>query len=217
MRGASRANLMRARPLFVERVGLVAALVLMGWACGCAQESMVAVPDSEGGMKSAAAVRAERRLYDGAPPVVPHENFGMTCTECHNIDGVEVPGVGFAPPQPHADTAGMSSISRCVQCHVFKQSDAVFAASDFVGLQQDLRRGARLNPIAPPTIPHKTFMRENCLACHSGSAAREEIRTTHPERVRCRQCHVPAGSRAEFETLLGEGLAPVTPPEPNER
>jgi hypothetical protein len=52
-------------------------------------------------------------------------------------------------------------------------------------------------------------MRENCAACHTGPAAREEIRTTHPERIRCRQCHVPVGSRTEFETLLGEGLAPV--------
>ena len=217
MCGSSRLDLMRARPRFLGRVGLLAALVLTGGAGGCAQDAMVAVPDSDGGMKSAATVRAERRLYDGAPPVVPHENFGMTCTECHNIDGVEVPGVGFAPPQPHADTAGMSSVSRCVQCHVFKQSDAVFAASDFVGLRQDLRHGARLYPIAPPTIPHKTFMRENCLACHSGSAAREEIRTTHPERTRCRQCHVPAGSRAQFESLLGEGLVSAAPTEPSER
>jgi nitrate reductase cytochrome c-type subunit len=217
MRGASRVDLMRAQPRFFERAGLLATLVLTGWVGGCAQDAMVAVPDSDGGMKSAATVRAERRLYDGAPPVVPHENFGMSCTECHNVKGVEVPGVGFAPPQPHAETAGMSSVSRCVQCHVFKQSDAVFVASDFVGLRQDLRHGARLNPIAPPTIPHKTFMRENCLACHSGSAAREEIRTTHPERVRCRQCHVPAGSRAHFESLLGEGYVSTAPTEPSER
>lgn len=214
MCGQSRIDLVQP----VGRFGLLVFMALLTTGVlGCAQESMVAVPDSDGGMKSAAAVRAERRLYDGAPPVIPHENFGMTCTECHNVQGVEVSGVGFAPPQPHADTAGMGAISRCVQCHVFKQSDAVFAASDFVGLRQDLRRGARLNPIAPPTIPHKIFMRENCLACHSGSAAREEIRTTHPERVRCRQCHVPAGSRAEFESLLGEGLVATSPTELSER
>jgi len=223
MRGQSRVNLARASRRVVaaraqwRAMTVVTAVVLLGWACGCAQDAMVAVPDSDGGMKSAAAVRAERRLYDGAPPVIPHENFGMTCTECHNVNGVEVPGVGFAPPQPHADTAGMSAISRCNQCHVFKQSDAVFTASEFVGLRQDLRRGARLNPIAPPTIPHKTFMRENCVACHSGAAAREEIRTTHPERVRCRQCHVPIGTRAEFETLLGEGLGLPVPTESSER
>ena len=204
-------------PQRLEKLGWVAVVLMAAWVSGCVQDSMVAVPDSDGGKKSAATVRAERRLYDGAPPVIPHGNFGMTCTECHNVQGVEVPEVGFAPAQPHADTAGMSAISRCVQCHVFKQSDAVFTVSEFVGLRQDLRHGARLNPIAPPTIPHKTFMRENCLACHSGSAAREEIRTSHPERVRCRQCHVPVGGRAEFQTLLGEGLVSAAPAEPIER
>ena len=40
--------------------------------------------------RTAAAVRAERRAYDGAPPVVPHEDFGMTCVSCHNEQGVEL-------------------------------------------------------------------------------------------------------------------------------
>ena len=44
-------------------------------------------------------------------------------------------------------------------------------------VRQDLRQGKRLNALAPPPIPHKPFMRENCVACHSGPAAREEIRT----------------------------------------
>jgi hypothetical protein len=197
--------------------GLLASLLLAVCVIGCAQDEMVAVPDGDGAMKSAATVRAGRRLYDGAPPVIPHDDFGMTCTECHNMTGMEVEGVGYAPPQPHADTPGMRSQTRCTQCHVFQQADTLFAASEFVGLRQDLRRGARLNPIAPPTIPHKVFMRENCAACHTGAAAREEIRTTHPERIRCRQCHVPAGTRAEFDTLLGEGLAPGTPAEAGER
>jgi cytochrome c-type protein NapB len=41
-------------------------------------------------------------------------------------------------------------------------------------------------------------MRENCAACHTGPAAREEIRTSHPERTRCRQCHVPVTTREIF-------------------
>ena len=155
--------------------------------------------------KSTAVVRAERRAYDGAPPVVPHEDFGMTCVSCHNRQGIEVPDVGFAPPTPHALTGGMNDLSRCRQCHVFRQTDAVFVANDFVGLRQDLRRGTRLHALAPPTIPHKTFMRENCDACHAGVAAREEIRTPHPERTRCRQCHVPTLSRSEFSTAFGPG------------
>ena len=66
---------------------------------------------------------------------------------------------------------------------------------------QDLRHGLRLHDRAPPTIPHKTFMRENCVACHAGPAAREEIRTSHPERRRCRQCHVPVATQETFSPV----------------
>ena len=163
---------------------------------------------SEGPEKSPAIVRASRRLYDGAPPVVPHENFGMTCVSCHNEQGMEVPDVGFAPPTPHEATDGMSAVSRCRQCHVFQQMVPAFVVNNFVGLEQDLRHGPRLNPLAPPTIPHKTFMRENCTACHSGTAAREEIRTPHPERQRCRQCHVPIVNRTVFASPSGPGFSP---------
>ncbi len=41
-------------------------------------------PDAE---KSTATVRAARRPYDGAPPVIPHEDFAIDCTSCHR-DGV---------------------------------------------------------------------------------------------------------------------------------
>ena len=51
-------------------------------------------------------------------------------------------------------------------------------------------RQVRNYPEQPPVIPHKVFMRENCQACHAGPAARKEIRTEHPERAQCRQCHV---------------------------
>ncbi len=178
-------------------------------ACAGPPADRVAVPGAEGALKTAALERAERRAYDGAPPIVPHENFRMTCIECHNLEGMEVEGVGFAPPSPHAlpalpasgatSTAGMSAMSRCRQCHVFSLTDDVFQGNAFAGLRQDLRHGAQLNPFAPPTLPHKAFMRENCTACHSGPAAREEIRTDHPERSRCRQCHVPVETRATFQ------------------
>jgi cytochrome c-type protein NapB len=89
---------------------------------------------------------------------------------------------------------------------VFRTTADLFVASEFVGLKQNLRVGGRLNPISPPTIPHQIFMRENCLACHSGPAAREEIRTAHPDRVRCRQCHLAVTIRSEFKSELGAGL-----------
>ena len=150
----------------------------------------VPVPGHGDAVKTAAASRAERRAYDGAPPVIPHENFGTTCTQCHGMEGVAVEGTGFSPPSPHEATSGMSATSRCRQCHVFRETETFFVDNSFVGLRQDLRRGRRLYDGAPPVIPHKILMRENCHACHAGPAAREEIRTSHPERARCRQCHV---------------------------
>ena len=183
---------MHARTI-VLMVSFVASLV----AVGCSGE-MVEVPGKEGQLKNAAAVRAERRAYDGAPPVIPHEDFLIQCTECHNDEGISVPDVGYAPPSPHGKTRGLSGRSRCRQCHVLGLTDDLFVDNAFAGLRQDLRTGGRLHAIAPPTIPHKIFMRENCAACHTGPAAREEVRTSHPERGRCRQCHVAVTTRATF-------------------
>lgn len=142
--------------------------------------------------------RAERRAFDGAPPVRPHGELGMACTECHNQQGRAVEGLGFAPPSPHALTEGLSAVSNCRQCHVLQKTDEVFVASSFVGLPQDLRPGRVASPGAPPVMPHPRFMRENCLACHAGPAARPEIRTPHPERERCVMCHVEQRSRGSF-------------------
>jgi cytochrome c-type protein NapB len=174
--------------------GLVVAAGLVAMAAGLA----IRAQEGRDVDKSPASIRAERRAYDGAPPVIPHEDFGDDCTACHDRQGVELDGVGFAPPSPHEETGGMSAISRCRQCHVFSTTTETFVANDFAGHRQDLRRGRRFSDFSPPVIPHKTFMRENCSACHTGVAAREEIRTPHPERVRCRQCHVPAVTKATF-------------------
>jgi cytochrome c-type protein NapB len=122
--------------------------------------------------------------------VIPHDRLGAACTSCHNPRGVEVAGLGFAPPSPHEWTDGLSATSRCEQCHVFQITAEVFAINEFSGLRQDLRRGGRLHPGAPPVMPHPAFMRENCRACHTGPAARAEIVCDHPERLRCPQCHV---------------------------
>ncbi len=149
------------------------------------------VPGQPGRFKSTAQARAARRAYDGAPPTVPHQDFGASCIVCHTGTGIEVQGVGFAPPLPHAGTPGMSALSNCRQCHVFRSTEQVFAASLFEGFPQDLRKGDRMYPGAPPRLPHGLFMREDCAACHSGAASREEVRCRHPERARCLQCHVP--------------------------
>ena len=183
--------------------------VLSAAACGGGQ---VPVPGMEGAAKSPADVRAERRAYDGAPPTIPHASFGMRCEACHDAAGQAVADVGFAPASPHAGTERAGGTTRCRQCHVFATTDDVFMASRFEGTEQDQHlTGGRATPGAPPTIPHRILMRENCLACHDGPGAREEIRTSHPERWRCRQCHVPVTAGEDFE-----GAFEVVTPEANE-
>jgi cytochrome c-type protein NapB len=137
------------------------------------------------------AVRAERRLYDGAPPVIPHPPLNIACTECHTATGKEAPPIGVAPANPHGRTPGMIGTRNCQQCHVFRQSEDLFAESDFVGLTQHYEPADRLYPGAPPVMPHRVFMHENCAACHGGPAARVEIVCRHIDRTNCRQCHVP--------------------------
>jgi len=190
------------------RAGLTSRLVVAVAAVivACAPDA-VPVPEVEGAAKSTALVRAGRRAYDGAPPTIPHDAFGMSCDACHDRDGTPVTGVGYAPASPHDGTPMAGATTRCRQCHVFAASDELFVESEFVGLPQDLRPGSRATPGAPPTIPHRTLMRENCLACHDGPGAREAIRTSHPERWRCRQCHVAVKDRESFVSAFGEGLS----------
>jgi len=191
-----------------RRTSLIAFLTLGYGLIGinCSGDQWVEVPEADGAVKSAADVRAGRRAYDGAPPVIPHASFGTNCSACHNAQGMPVEGTGYAPASPHEGTDKAGATTRCQQCHVFVTDDDLFVSSDFVGLQQDLRRGGRLNPIAPPTIPHRTLMRENCLACHAGPGARQEIVTSHPERTRCRQCHVAVTTTGVFNSSLGSGI-----------
>jgi cytochrome c-type protein NapB len=169
-------------------------------AAGCGDRGVVPVPDREGAFKSVAAVRADRRAYDGAPPIIPHRPFGAACGACHHRRGQSVPDVGFAPASPHAGTRYDGGTTRCRQCHVFRTTDELYVASVFAGLRQDLSAGDRASGGAPPRIPHRILMRENCGSCHDGPAAREEIRTSHPERTRCRQCHVPVAGTGTFSS-----------------
>jgi hypothetical protein len=142
--------------------------------------------------RSPSATRAARRASHGAPPVIPHRPLGGTCTTCHAATAKDVPGIGVAPPNPHLRTPGMSDKSRCQQCHVFVETEELVVANEFQGLALALHRGERMYPHAPPVLPHRTFMREDCAACHAGPACRPEIRCSHPERTHCTQCHARA-------------------------
>lgn len=136
------------------------------------------------------AERAARRAFTGAPPVIPHPPLSGSCRSCHTPAGRPVPNLGMAPANPHALTPGLGEQARCRQCHVFRQSEGVFVQSEFVGWRNDGARGERAHAFAPPTIPHPTFLREDCRACHAGPAARPEILCRHADRLRCLQCHV---------------------------
>ncbi len=154
-------------------------------AAGCAGgEAVGAVPRSTG-------ARALGRAYDGAPPTIPHDAATGACTTCHDADGAAIAGLGVAPASPHGDGPAAGALRRCRQCHVPATATPLLVASRFTGLPQGPWQGSRATPGAPPRIPHPLQMRGECLACHAGPGARGELRTTHPERVRCRQCHVP--------------------------
>ncbi|MCA9203107.1 MAG: hypothetical protein KDA59_08680 [Planctomycetales bacterium] len=168
---------------------IVFALTTIGCERASDRGSAVAVTPS--------SVRAARRAFDGAPPVIPHPLQTAKCVSCHNETGRELPGMGFAPANPHGDTPAGNRVANCKQCHVFASDAELFADSSFVRLVREPRRGERQHPAAPPTIPHAIQMRENCDACHSGPAARPEIRCTHAERANCRQCHVHSLDPAE--------------------
>lgn len=129
-----------------------------------------------------------RRAYPGAPPVIPHplkadmDREATSCLACHERGGFVVQWKAFAPVTPHP---GFLS---CRQCHVPAITEAVFRETRWQSVSPpSLKRSAL--PGSPPQIPHGLQMRENCIACHGGAAAPKEIRTSHPERVSCRQCH----------------------------
>lgn len=156
---------------------------------------LVAVAIMLAGVPPAAAqgapsqLRAERRAYAGAPPAMPHPPLGAACISCHGGDPIHVEGLGLSPASPHRNEGQMG---HCRQCHVAVETSGRFRANEFSGLRPGVERGRRAHPLAPPTIPHRVFMRENCLACHGGPAARPEFRTSHEDRVHCRQCHLPS-------------------------
>ena len=93
-----------------------------------------------------------------------------------------------------------SKLISCTQCHVEalnkRFGEVVDSPSTFRGQPEPLG-GPRAFIGAPPVIPHPTTMRTKCLACH-GQFGLPAIRTPHPERVNCRQCHVTIAAVARL-------------------
>jgi cytochrome c-type protein NapB len=156
------------------------------------------------------AVRTSRRQYDGAPPVAPHPTDQLTpaaCLECH---GKPTTITGRAVPQ-----VSHPRYTNCIQCHVSGAGPASWwqtrnvALSDgnsFSGKAQS-GQGTRAYTGAPPTIPHTTWMRDNCMSCH-GPGGTAALRTSHPNRQSCTQCH---GVNAVLDQRLAAGLPPPLP------
>jgi cytochrome c-type protein NapB len=154
------------------------------------------------------------RAYPGAPPRIPHEltpdEFRTgACNTCHERGGYSRRFEAYVPVTPHPGNGP------CLQCHVgadevmavpLVSPDANRRCHQCHGTGGSPRAGAdtaldwrttaspplapRMPGGPPPPIPHDLQSRGNCLACHAGPGAVAEIRTTHPERADCRQCHV---------------------------
>ncbi|WP_282164828.1 cytochrome C [Cellulophaga baltica] len=133
------------------------------------------------------------RAYPGAPPSIPHpvakeRSFGgNTCIQCHQNGGFVAKFDAYAPITPHPEMVN------CRQCHVTKNTNTTFKDFNFSKPKPpEVGLGANNALVgSPPMIPHQLQMRESCISCHGGPSAPKEIRVSHPERINCRQCHLP--------------------------
>lgn len=154
--------------------------------------------------------RASRRAFDGAPPVVPHpvaQDSAAACLACH--------GPGLVIKDKVASKMSHALHTSCTQCHVPAVGPRIpvvemallepLTENHFAGLDAPLK-GSRAWPQAPPTIPHSTLMRSDCVSCH-GPQGLYGLRTPHPDRQSCVQCHVP-GADLDQHQFLSAGPTP---------
>jgi cytochrome c-type protein NapB len=154
--------------------------------------------------------RLRTRAFDGAPPVIPHaveQQSAASCPVCH--------GEGLKLGDRVATRVSHPHFANCQQCHVEPQRAEIPAAIDsqwpdsmFDGLLRS-GPGTRAMPGVPPTIPHTLHLRSDCLSCH-GLVTRPGLRTTHPWRQNCVQCHV-AAHPAEWSPEPGRGVPEPAP------
>jgi cytochrome c-type protein NapB len=171
------------------------------------------VQRTEAEKMSALADRARRRAFEGAPPVVPHaieQQSAASCLACH--------GSGLKLGDKLATKMSHRFLTNCTQCHVESQSAApveaeALAENQFVGRARS-GPGRRALVGSPPTIPHTTWMREDCLSCH-GLVAREGLRTTHPWLTNCVQCHALSAELDQLPTRVTESTLPATVTRPS--
>ena len=152
------------------------------------------------------------RAYPGAPPRIPH---GLTpdefqtggCNTCHERGGFSQRFGAYVPITPHPQMGACLQChvgdgelmaialpttdpsARCRQCHTPGAGKWTDATLDWKALAWP-ELATRMPGRGPPSIPHTIELRGNCLACHAGPSGVVEIRTVHPERASCRQCHL---------------------------
>ena len=148
--------------------------------------------------------RAGRRAFDGAPPTIPHpvENrSSSSCLACHG-EGALIKN-RVAPKMSH------ELYTNCLQCHAPNQFSAPPSPPDFETLDvpnqfealQSYGPGERAYEGAPPTVPHPTLMRTDCMSCH-GPNGQFGLRTSHPLRQNCLQCHAPSAELDQRRDLI---------------
>lgn len=159
------------------------------------------------------------RAYPGAPPRIPH-GFTPTefrtgaCQTCHERGGYSRRFAAYVPVTPHPEmgiclqchaldeaVTGISLPSsdpnnRCPQCHGLGGAPPPYDTVLNWRATAWPRVSRRTPDRGPPPIPHDVRGRGNCLPCHAGPGAVAEIRTGHPERADCRQCHVATAIHA---------------------
>ncbi len=155
------------------------------------------------------AIRASRRAFNGAPPVIPHaieRTNDAACYACH--------GEGALVGQRVANRMSHGPLPNCLQCHVapppqpFANVEPVVANS-FVGLPAPIA-GERAFPGAPPVIPHSTWMRERCLSCHGGVVGWPGLEVTHRWRTNCVQCHASSATLEQAVAATTDVTEPAT-------
>ncbi len=152
------------------------------------------------------------RAFPGAPPRIPHgltpEEFRSGgCNTCHERGGFSQRFGAYVPITPHPEMGACLQChvgdgdlmaislpstdpsSRCRQCHAQGGARRVARTVDWIPLKWPQLAGIKAGS-DPQPIPHTLEFRTNCLSCHVAPSAVAEIRTTHPERQNCRQCHL---------------------------
>lgn len=188
-----------------------------------------AFPGDQRGHARSPTIYRRLRAYPGAPPRVSHglteEEFRSTsCNACHRRGGWVARFGAYAPVTPHPEASSCLQchvpldelVGRprpaspdavvCGQCHVNPgDPKATFVATDWVPAEWP-ETGRQAMEGSPNLIPHSVESRSACLACHGGPAAVVGLRTPHPERVNCRQCHVPVGDADGVWPPPGDGI-----------